>query len=58
MHNGSFHSLEKVIDFYDGGGGAGLGLKVPEQTLSSDSLHLTAKEKADLIAFIGALTDK
>jgi cytochrome c peroxidase len=58
MHNGRFHSLEKVIDFYDRGGGTGLGLSVPEQTLSGDSLHLTSKEKADLIAFIGALTDK
>jgi len=58
MHNGRFSSLEKVIDFYDRGGGVGLGLKIPEQTLSSDSLHLTDKEKTDLIAFIGALTDK
>jgi cytochrome c peroxidase len=58
MHNGRFTSLEKVIDFYDSGGGAGMGLNVLEQTLASDSLHLTGQEKADLIAFIKALTDK
>ncbi len=58
MHNGRFSSLERVIEFYDKGGGAGLGLSVPEQTLSADSLHLTVKEKADLVDFIGALTDK
>ena len=58
MHNGKFSSLEKVLDFYDKGGGAGLGLNVPEQTLSSTPLHLSTQEKKDIIAFIEALTDK
>jgi cytochrome c peroxidase len=58
MHNGKFSSLEKVIDFYDKGGGIGLGLKVPEQTLSSSPLHLSEQEKKDIIAFIESLTDK
>ncbi len=57
MHNGRFPDLESVVDFYDAGGGAGLGLKVPNQTLPADSLHLTAKEKHDLIAFMRSLTD-
>ncbi|MEO7997723.1 MAG: cytochrome c peroxidase, partial [Gemmatimonadaceae bacterium] len=57
MHNGSIATLEALIDFYDAGGGAGLGLSVPNQTLASDSLHLTTLEKRQLIAFIGALTD-
>jgi cytochrome c peroxidase len=58
MHNGKFSTLEKVVDFYDRGGGNGLGLKVPGQTLSSAPLHLTKQEKEDIIAFIQSLTDK
>jgi cytochrome c peroxidase len=58
MHNGKFRTLDKVISFYDKGGGAGLGLHVPEQTLLSTALHLSEQEKKDLISFIGALTDK
>ena len=58
MHNGKFSSLEKVLDFYDKGGGVGLGLNVPDQTLSSSPLHLSAQEKKDIIAFIESLTDK
>ncbi|ANI88216.1 hypothetical protein A9P82_02155 [Arachidicoccus ginsenosidimutans] len=55
MHNGVFATLEQVIDFYDKGGGAGLGFDVENQTLSSDKLNLSQKEKNDLIAFIGSL---
>lgn len=57
MHNGTFASLEEVLDFYNFGGGAGMGLDVPYQTLPSDSLHLNTKEKAAIIAFIKTLTD-
>ncbi len=57
MHNGAFKTLEEVVDFYDRGGGAGLGLRVPNQTLSADALHLRADERRDLIAFLRALTD-
>jgi cytochrome c peroxidase len=57
MHNGSFASLEKVMDFYDRGGGAGIGMKVPNQTLPPQPLHLTAEERSDIIAFLKALTD-
>ncbi len=58
MHNGVFKSLREVIDFYDAGGGSGRGLDVPNQTLSSDSLHLTDVEKNKLIAFIFSLDEK
>jgi len=58
MHNGKFKSLKTLIDFYDKGGGAGMGLKITNQTLSQIPLHLTDKEKEDLISFIGSLTDK
>ncbi|SFT68266.1 cytochrome c peroxidase [Lishizhenia tianjinensis] len=57
MHNGSITSLEKVVDFYNEGGGAGLGLDIPHQTLPTDKLNLTQKEKADLVKFMEALTD-
>jgi len=57
MHNGVFRTLEQVVDFYDGGGGAGRGLKVDNQTLSADSLHLTPVEKKHLIAFIRSLNE-
>jgi len=55
MHNGVFQTLEEVIDFYDRGGGQGLGLPITNQTLSGDRLHLTAKEKKALVAFMKAL---
>ena len=58
MHNGVFRNLEQVIDFYDFGGGSGKGLKVNNQTLSSDSLHLTKDDKTNLKAFINSLTEK
>jgi cytochrome c peroxidase len=55
MHNGVFSNLEEVIDFYNKGGGAGLGIKIDNQTLSPDKLHLTKKETGELIAFIKTL---
>lgn len=58
MHNGSLNTLDEVIEFYDQGGGAGLGHAVPNQTLSSAKLNLNNKEKADLIAFLKTLTDQ
>ena len=57
MHNGVFATLEEVMRFYNAGGGRGLGLEVPNQTLSPDSLGLTQGEIGDVIAFIGSLTD-
>ena len=57
MHNGVFKTLEQVIDFYDRGGAAGLGIRVASQTLSPTPLELTAEEKRNLVAFLGALTD-
>jgi cytochrome c peroxidase len=57
MHNGGFRSLETVVQFYNKGGGAGMGLSVPDQTLSSDSLRLSTSEMSDIILFIHTLTD-
>lgn len=57
MHNGGFGSLETVLQFYNNGGGAGMGLQVPDQTLSADSLRLSTAEMNDIILFIHTLTD-
>lgn len=58
MHNGAFATLEEVVEFYDLGGGTGLGLSVENQTLPTDKLNLTAAEKKALVAFMKTLTDK
>jgi cytochrome c peroxidase len=58
MHNGVFKTLEQVVDFYDAGGGAGRGLDVSNQTLSSDSLHLKKEQKQLIIRFLQSLTEK
>jgi cytochrome c peroxidase len=57
MHNGVFQTLDQVVDLYDAGGGVGKKLHVANQTLSSDSLKLTPKEKLQLIAFIRSLDE-
>ena len=57
MHNGVYKTLEEVIDFYDKGGGQGLGLSLPNQTLPADKLQLTKTEKKNLKAFLLTLTD-
>lgn len=57
MHNGVFKTLEEVINFYDKGGGKGLGITLKNQSLPFDKLNLTAKEKKDISDFIKALTD-
>jgi cytochrome c peroxidase len=57
MHNGSFHTLKKVIEFYNKGGGEGLGLVTPEQTLAPEPLGLSAKEIREIEEFLRALTD-
>jgi cytochrome c peroxidase len=55
MHNGVYQTLEEVVDFYNKGGGAGLGFALPNQTLSPDKLNLTATEKRALVAFLKTL---
>jgi cytochrome c peroxidase len=51
MHDGSLATLEEVVDHYDKGGH-------PNPSLDKDikPLKLTAQEKADLVAFMKALT--
>ncbi len=58
MHNGVFKTLEEVVDFYNKGGGKGLGLEVENQTLPFDELKLTKNEEKALVTFMKTLTDK
>ena len=51
MHDGVFLSLEEVIEFLDKGGGGN-----PNLSPLIKPLGLTQEEKADLLAFLEALT--
>lgn len=57
MHHGGFKTLEDVIEFYNVGGGKGMGLDVSNQTLNSARLLLSVNDKKDIISFIKALSD-
>ena len=57
MHNGVFTTIDQVIDLYDSGGGVGRKLRVENQTLSSDSLRLSAMEKNELKAFLRSMNE-
>lgn len=57
MHNGVYTTLEEVMDFYNKGGGAGLGFDLPHQTLPFDQLNLTNAEQVAIIAYLKTLTD-
>ena len=54
MHNGTFLTLRQVMDLYEGGGAHG---RLSNQTLATDSLHLTPSERDAVIAFLQTLTD-
>ncbi|MEO6336633.1 MAG: parallel beta-helix domain-containing protein, partial [Verrucomicrobiota bacterium] len=57
MHNGSFATLEEVIDFYAKGGGH----QFTNQQFAIDdkigTFEVTSKETADLVAFLKTLND-
>lgn len=53
MHDGSLKTLKDVIDFYVGGGTSN-----PWRDAKMKELHLTARDKQDLIAFMESLTGK
>ncbi len=57
MHNGLFATLDEVVEFYNQGGGVGMGLEYEYPTLSSAPLNLSKKEKRDIITFMNTLTD-
>lgn len=55
MHNGVYRTLDEVVEFYNKGGGNGLGFNLDNQTLPFDKLNLTVPEKRALVAFMEAL---
>jgi len=58
MHNGVYKTLEEVLDFYNRGGGAGIGIKLDNQTLSTDKLNLNKEEIKAILAFLHSLEDR
>lgn len=57
MHDGRFATLEEVIEHYDHGVARGETLDPNLAKHPTEGLGLTAQEKADLVAFLGSLTD-
>lgn len=57
MHNGIYKTLEEVIKFYEVGGGVGIGIDLPYQTLPFDNLQLSDQDKSDMVEFLKSLTD-
>jgi cytochrome c peroxidase len=57
MHNGVYNSLDQVMEFYNNGGGKGLGIAPENQSLPFDKLRLSRSEMKDIIAFMRTLTD-
>ena len=57
MHNGVYQKLEDVIDFYNRGGGHGIGINTENQTLPKDKLNLTKSEIKNLTDFIKTLNN-
>jgi cytochrome c peroxidase len=55
MHNGVFQDLNQVMEFYNNGGGVGHDLDLNNQTLGTDSLHLTDTETQNIIKFMESL---
>ncbi len=65
MHDGSIQTLEEVLDHYARGGrliesgpNAGDGMLNPNKNSLLNGFQITQQEKADLIAFLNALTDE
>ena len=58
MHNGKFATLEQVIAFYAAGAGPALGHPTPHLDDKIRAYSISPQEKADLIAFLFALTDE
>jgi cytochrome c peroxidase len=57
MHNGVYTTVDEIIEFYQKGGGAGLGLNLTNQTLPFDSLSLDKTEVENLKLFLFTLED-
>ena len=58
MHNGSFETLEEVVQFYADGGGRQFGDTNDKMDAFVQGFDLSEQEKSDLVAFLHALTDE
>ena len=58
MHDGSLATLEDVVEFYDRGGGQAFGGGGGRGRRGIRPLGLSATEKADVVAFLRALTSE
>lgn len=58
MHDGSLATLEDVVRFYAAGGGRALGVDAARIDDQIRAFSLRDDEVADLVAFLGALTDE
>jgi cytochrome c peroxidase len=65
MHDGSIKTLSEVLDHYSAGGRtitsgeyAGVGANNPNRSEFIKPIGFTAREKADLLAFLNSLTDQ
>ncbi|MFM2392035.1 MAG: hypothetical protein RLZZ546_12 [Bacteroidota bacterium] len=56
MHNGMFHTLEEVVEYYDNPYKF-ISKPINIDTLLAKPLNLTKQEKSDLVEFLKALTD-
>lgn len=56
MHNGRFATLEEVVDFYADGGGLAHGAENVDMFVNG--FELNDQERADMVAFMHALTDE
>lgn len=56
MHNGALATLEDVVDFYANGGGHAFG--IANVDVFVNGFDLSQQERADLVAFLYALTDE
>lgn len=60
MHDGRFATLEEVVEFYNSGikGNSPNLAPIMKEDGLSNGLNLTAQQKADLVAFLKALSDR
>ncbi|MBN9296897.1 MAG: hypothetical protein J0I41_07790 [Filimonas sp.] len=57
MHNGVYATLDEVMEFYNNGGGKGLGIHTKYYTLPEGRLNLSKVEIKRIISFMQSLTD-
>ncbi len=52
FHHGGYETLEDVVTFYEKGGGAGIGIELPNQDPDVRKLELTDAQRGALLAFM------